>query len=206
MLCGVVAVLAFAPLPVCRAAEADGPCVPAPAAASAVDAKLDQVLNKLEDMDRRLKKLEEAQAAVELPELQFGDGICEMVEGIATLLGVSIEYSDDPNRRVRELLQNSEDLRQIEEEWERIWFSDQEPQPSAEEAGVLLDNLFRAIISRVNDCLGIEIPFTAKDPTRRIQELLHTGDSSGQIQFEGRNWYTDTPSHLTPERVHGGIQ
>jgi hypothetical protein len=30
-------------------------------------------------------------------------------------------YSADPERRVRELLQQSEDLRQIEEEWERIY-------------------------------------------------------------------------------------
>jgi hypothetical protein len=33
-------------------------------------------------------------------------------------------YSSDPNRRVRELLNQSEDLRQIEYEWERIWFTD----------------------------------------------------------------------------------
>jgi len=48
-------------------------------------------------------------------------------------------YSSDPNRRVHQLLNQSEDLRQIENEWERIWFVDQ-------------------------------------------------------------------PSHMTPERVHGGIQ
>jgi len=34
-------------------------------------------------------------------------------------------YSSNPNRRVTELLNNSEDLRQIEYEWERIWFTDQ---------------------------------------------------------------------------------
>ena len=34
-------------------------------------------------------------------------------------------YSSDPNRRITELLNNSEDLRQIENEWERIWFFDQ---------------------------------------------------------------------------------
>ncbi|HJT76546.1 MAG TPA: hypothetical protein VJ739_05025 [Gemmataceae bacterium] len=50
--------------------------------------------------------------------------------GIA-LLGVSNtgclinQYSSDPNRRVSELLNQSEDLRQIEDEWERIWFNDQ---------------------------------------------------------------------------------
>lgn len=49
------------------------------------------------------------------------------------------QYSSDPNRRMAELINNSEDLRQIANEWERIWFNDQ-------------------------------------------------------------------PSHLTPERIHGGIQ
>ena len=34
-------------------------------------------------------------------------------------------YSSDPNRRITELLNQSEDLRVIEEEWERIWFTDQ---------------------------------------------------------------------------------
>ncbi len=34
------------------------------------------------------------------------------------------EYSSDPNRRVVELLNQSEDLRQIADEWERFWFLD----------------------------------------------------------------------------------
>jgi hypothetical protein len=34
-------------------------------------------------------------------------------------------YSSDPNRRIQQLLNQSEDLRVIEEEWERIWFTDQ---------------------------------------------------------------------------------
>ena len=33
-------------------------------------------------------------------------------------------YSSDPNLRIRELLNNAEDLRQIGYEWERIWFTD----------------------------------------------------------------------------------
>ena len=36
--------------------------------------------------------------------------------------------SSDPNKRILELLNNSEDLRQIEYEWEQIWFVDQ-PSP-----------------------------------------------------------------------------
>jgi hypothetical protein len=34
------------------------------------------------------------------------------------------QYSSDPNRRMVELINQSEDLRQIELEWERIWFND----------------------------------------------------------------------------------
>lgn len=34
-------------------------------------------------------------------------------------------YSSDPNRRMNELLNQSEDLRLIEDEWERAWFTDQ---------------------------------------------------------------------------------
>ena len=34
-------------------------------------------------------------------------------------------YSSDPNRRMNELLVQSEDLRQVELEWERFWFVDQ---------------------------------------------------------------------------------
>jgi hypothetical protein len=35
------------------------------------------------------------------------------------------EYSSDPNFRMRQLLNQSEDLRQIELEWSRFWMTDQ---------------------------------------------------------------------------------
>lgn len=34
-------------------------------------------------------------------------------------------YSSNPNRRMHELQNNSEDLRVIQDEWERAWFVDQ---------------------------------------------------------------------------------
>jgi hypothetical protein len=48
------------------------------------------------------------------------------VDRLQSSLGVHVinVYSSDPNRRIVELLNNSEDLRQIEYEWERIWFTD----------------------------------------------------------------------------------
>jgi hypothetical protein len=49
------------------------------------------------------------------------------VDRVQSFLGVHVinGYSSDPNTRIGELLNNSEDLRQIEYEWERIWFTDQ---------------------------------------------------------------------------------
>lgn len=52
---------------------------------------------------------------------------------IATLLGIALSanigcaipiYSGDPVRRTRQLIFTSEDLRNILNEWERIWFLD----------------------------------------------------------------------------------
>jgi hypothetical protein len=34
-------------------------------------------------------------------------------------------YSSDPNVRMEQLIFQSEDLRQIHEEWRRMWFTDQ---------------------------------------------------------------------------------
>ena len=45
------------------------------------------------------------------------------------------------------------------------------------------------------------------DPNRRLTELLNSSEDLKAIEYEWRTiWFTDQPSHLTPERVHGGIQ
>lgn len=45
---------------------------------------------------------------------------------LATSTGCLIPmYSGDPVRRAEQLIYTSEDLRQITDEWERIWFLDQ---------------------------------------------------------------------------------
>ena len=54
---------------------------------------------------------------------------------LATLLGAALSlptmgcflpiYSGDPARRTQQMIFNSEDLRQLVNEWERIWFLDQ---------------------------------------------------------------------------------
>jgi hypothetical protein len=45
------------------------------------------------------------------------------------------------------------------------------------------------------------------DPNIRIRQLLNNSEDLRQIEYEWeRIWFTDQPSHLTPERVHGGIE
>jgi hypothetical protein len=54
---------------------------------------------------------------------------------------------------------------------------------------------------------GCFINIYSSDPNRRILELLNTSEDLRQIEYEWeRIWFTDQPSHLTPERIHGGIQ
>jgi transcriptional regulator of aromatic amino acid metabolism len=48
--------------------------------------------------------------------------------GLATLSNVGCiinQYSSDPNERMQEMLNESENLRQIREEWRRFWMLDQ---------------------------------------------------------------------------------
>jgi hypothetical protein len=45
------------------------------------------------------------------------------------------------------------------------------------------------------------------DPNTRMKQLLNQSEDMRQIREEWqRIWFTDQPSHLTPDRVHGGIQ
>jgi hypothetical protein len=54
---------------------------------------------------------------------------------------------------------------------------------------------------------GCMINAYSSDPNRRMNELLSQSEDLRQIELEWeRIWFVDQPSHLTPERVHGGIQ
>jgi hypothetical protein len=53
---------------------------------------------------------------------------------------------------------------------------------------------------------GCIINAYSSDPNRRVLELLNQSEDLRQIEYEWeRIWFTDMPSHLTPERVHGGV-
>jgi hypothetical protein len=46
----------------------------------------------------------------------------------------------------------------------------------------------------------------SSDPNRRVLELLNQSEDLRQVEYEWeRIWMNDMPSHLTPERVHGGV-
>jgi hypothetical protein len=52
------------------------------------------------------------------------------------------------------------------------------------------------------------VPFNqyASDPVIRMDQLMHQSEDYRQIgEFWRRFWFNDMPSHLTPERLHGGI-
>ena len=56
----------------------------------------------------------------------------KMILGAVAAIGVTAnsgclinQYSSEPDRRMQQLLYQSEDLRQIGQEWRRFWFNDQ---------------------------------------------------------------------------------
>ena len=54
---------------------------------------------------------------------------------------------------------------------------------------------------------GCFLPIYSSDPNIRVNQLLNNSEDLRQVEYEWRRiWFTDQPSHLTPERVHGGIQ
>jgi len=47
----------------------------------------------------------------------------------------------------------------------------------------------------------------SSDPSQRMQQQLDESENLRQIQDEvKRFWMNDQPSHLTPDRTHGGVR
>jgi hypothetical protein len=108
-----------------------------------VEAKLDQILAKLEQFEKRLEALDKRrqsgtcdkleqilqrvnQLESRLQGMEAGEKTDAACNPFGCLLGLFpiTEYSSDPNVRIRQLLNESEDIRTIREEWERIWSTD----------------------------------------------------------------------------------
>jgi hypothetical protein len=53
----------------------------------------------------------------------------------------------------------------------------------------------------------IPINMYSSDPHLRMNELLNQSEDLRQARLEWRRfWMIDQPSHMTPERIHGGFQ
>ena len=67
--------------------------------------------------------------------------------------------------------------------------------------------LMLAVAGLVLSNTGCLINAYSSDPNRRMHELLNQSEDLRTIEYEWeRIWFVDQPSHLSPERVHGGIQ
>jgi hypothetical protein len=53
---------------------------------------------------------------------------------------------------------------------------------------------------------GCILNMYSPDPNERMQQMLNQSEDLRQMRKEWfRFWMVDQPSHLTPDRVHGGI-
>jgi hypothetical protein len=63
-----------------------------------------------------------------------------------------------------------------------------------------------AVTGLVLSLTGCFLNIYSSDPNRRVRQQLNQSEDLRQIEYEWeRIWFTDMPSHLTPERVDGGI-
>ena len=67
--------------------------------------------------------------------------------------------------------------------------------------------LFSALGLAILSNTGCLITAYSSDPSMRIKALVNQSEDLRQIEQEwSRIWFTDHPSHLTNERVDGGLQ
>jgi hypothetical protein len=53
---------------------------------------------------------------------------------------------------------------------------------------------------------GCFIPIYPNEPIPRVNAMLNTSEDLRQIELEwARFWFVDQPSHMTNERIHGGL-
>jgi len=64
-----------------------------------------------------------------------------------------------------------------------------------------------ALTGLIVSSVGCFINEYSSDPNRRVNELMNQSEDLRQIEdIWERAWFVDQPSHMTPERVHGGIE
>ena len=54
--------------------------------------------------------------------------------------------------------------------------------------------------------VGCVLPIYSADPAQRTQQLIFTSeDLRTLVNTWERIWFLDQPSHMSPQRVHGGV-
>jgi hypothetical protein len=54
--------------------------------------------------------------------------------------------------------------------------------------------------------VGCFLPIYSADPALRTQQMIFTSeDLRTMLNTWERIWFLDQPSHMTPQRVHGGV-
>jgi hypothetical protein len=100
---------------------------PAPPAAATTAEKMDRILAKLTELEKRMDALEKGASASTtgwpLPTFTL-DGL---VDQIQSYLGIYLfnVYSGDPEIRMEDLNFQSEDFKQIKKQWREVWSTDQ---------------------------------------------------------------------------------
>jgi hypothetical protein len=63
-----------------------------------------------------------------------------------------------------------------------------------------------AVLALTSVNAGCFVNMYSSDPNERMQQMLTQSENLRQIRKEwARFWMVDQPSHLTPDRVHGGV-
>jgi hypothetical protein len=67
--------------------------------------------------------------------------------------------------------------------------------------------LFLAVVAGIGlSNTGCFLNAYSSDPNERMEELLVQSEDLRQINgVRQRIWFVDMPSHMTPDRVHGGV-
>jgi hypothetical protein len=131
-------------------------------------------------------------------------GLVKVIGGLLENVGFINAYSPDPNLRMKELIHQSEDLRQIENEFTRFWFTDQPSHLTAEmqakketpKPECTIQDVWATLV-RWSGCGG--------EPNGRLDELINQSEDSGPIDWVPKRW-TCPLSPLKYDRIHGGIQ
>jgi len=54
--------------------------------------------------------------------------------------------------------------------------------------------------------VGCLLPIYSGEPTQRAQQLIFTSEDLRAVLMEWeRFWFLNQPSHMSPQRVHGGV-